>query len=578
MAFRNRPVLDRKHRPRWQDELRMQQLLVGGFAVAIAIAVGIFAAAAWSSFFETNLRQSALVGGVPVDRSAVLARVNIQSAEIQAKGVDLSNLAGGMAGDRYSQQLQALQTALNQVQQSGADSLVTGMVLDRRAPELGLGVTPAAVDAELAKRMKTPERRQLSLIMATPTKPKDAKPTDPPTDAAWAAAKQRIDDLKAQIAAGGDFAALARDKSDDESKSKDGLLGWIQADDPTYAEYFTAAAKAKSGEIVGPIRNGTGWYILKVDGIRAAADNTTLRGLLTSLGVSDAAYRDFVRQELLRDQFQQYFETKVVTLFEPQRKVSQIVITRDAAGSPGTKIRIRHILVAPLPGKTDQSKATPRQWRAALDKARALRAEAVKPGADWWELAKQSDDPGSAARGGSLGWADPGTLTTQFVLPFARAVLRLDAGDTSQPVKSDFGYHIIQVVERRSSVQSFADDLAARLQKDPESFAATAKELSDDYATAGSGGAIGWVLHYQLPNSADDAIFGLTKPGDVSEPIGTRGELTIYKLDDSTDNRYATKSARDKAKNGFDNYLDRLKQDVGYWLDAEFLPTTTAVG
>src|SRR4029079_19507247 len=142
---------------------------------------------------------------------------------------------------------------------------------------------------------------------------------------------------------------------------------------------------------------------------------------------------------MLRDQFQQYFETKVVTLFEPQRKVSQIVITRDAAGSPGTRLRLRHIVVSRLPGKTDQSKATPKQWRAALDKARALRAEAVKPDADWWGLAKQRHAHAAAARGGSLGGAAPGPLPTQFVLPFARAVLRLDVGDTSQPVKSDFG-------------------------------------------------------------------------------------------------------------------------------------------
>ena len=578
MAFRNRPVLDRKHRPRWQDELRTQQLLVAGFALAIAVAVGIFAAAAWSSFYETNLRQSALVGGVPLDRSAVYTRVSIQSAELQAKAFDLQSLAGGMVGDRASQQLQAVQTAAQQVRQSGADSLVTGMVMDRKAAELGISVTPAAVDAELARRMTIQERRQLSLIMVWPDQPKDARPGAKPTDAAWAKAKQQIDDLKAQVDGGADFATLAKDKSDDDSKSKNGSLGWVQADDNVYGEYFTAAAKAQTGDVVGPIRNKEGWYILKLDGVRARKDNTDLRDSLKAASVSDAAYREFVRQEVLRDAFQQYFETKVVTLFEPQRKVSQIVITKDAAGSPGTKVRLRHILVAPLPGKTDQSKATPKQWQAALDKAKELRTEVLKPDADWWQIATQSDDPGSAQRGGSLGWADPGTLTQQFVPEFARAVLALDPGQTSQPVKSDFGYHIIQVVERRTSVQSFAEELVTKLTADPDSFADTAKSFSDDYNTAGTGGSLGWVLHYQLANDADDAIFGLTKPGEISEPVVTQGEYTIYKLDDTADDRYATKSARDKAKNGLDNWLAGLKTDVGYWLDAEFQPTTTAVG
>ena len=59
MSYRNRPVLDRKHRPRWQDELRSQQLIIAGFALAIAVALGIFGAVAWSSFFDANLRQVA---------------------------------------------------------------------------------------------------------------------------------------------------------------------------------------------------------------------------------------------------------------------------------------------------------------------------------------------------------------------------------------------------------------------------------------------------------------------------------------------------------------------------------------
>ena len=61
MSFRNRPVLDRKHRPRWQDELRTQQLIVAGFALAIAVAIGIFGAAAWSSYLPDAPAPVALV-------------------------------------------------------------------------------------------------------------------------------------------------------------------------------------------------------------------------------------------------------------------------------------------------------------------------------------------------------------------------------------------------------------------------------------------------------------------------------------------------------------------------------------
>ena len=61
MSFRSRPVLDRKHRPRWQDELRTQQLIVVGFALAIALALGIFGAAAWNGYWETHFSPVATV-------------------------------------------------------------------------------------------------------------------------------------------------------------------------------------------------------------------------------------------------------------------------------------------------------------------------------------------------------------------------------------------------------------------------------------------------------------------------------------------------------------------------------------
>ncbi len=114
MSFRNRPVLDRKHRPRWQDELRTQQLIVAGFALAIAVAVGIFAAAAWSGFYQSNLRQAALVDGTPIERATIVKRIQMVAAELQATAVDLQSHAGGMRDQIVQQQLQTIDTTLRQ--------------------------------------------------------------------------------------------------------------------------------------------------------------------------------------------------------------------------------------------------------------------------------------------------------------------------------------------------------------------------------------------------------------------------------------------------------------------------------
>ena len=84
MTLRSRPVLDRKHRPRWQDELRTQQLIVVGFAIAIAVAIGIFGAAAWNGYWETHSRPVADVEGTSFSKADLDQRETILTMELVA--------------------------------------------------------------------------------------------------------------------------------------------------------------------------------------------------------------------------------------------------------------------------------------------------------------------------------------------------------------------------------------------------------------------------------------------------------------------------------------------------------------
>ncbi len=117
--------------------------------------------------------------------------------------------------------------------------------------------------------------------------------------------------------------------------------------------------------------------------------------------------------------------------------------------------------------------------------AKALADEVAKKladGADFAALAAQySGDPGSAARGGELGFAARGV----YVEPFEQALFALQPGQTSAPVKTEFGYHIIRLgAVRASEGQDFEQVRgqlaeALREQKSQDDFYALAERLDD---------------------------------------------------------------------------------------------------
>ena len=83
---------------------------------------------------------------------------------------------------------------------------------------------------------------------------------------------------------------------------------------------------------------------------------------------------------------------------------------------------------------------------ATEDEAKAIVAE-LKKGTDFAELAKQkSKDPGAAAEGGDLGYFGK----DQMVPEFAEAAFKLNKGEVSEPVKTQFGWHIIKVEDKRT--------------------------------------------------------------------------------------------------------------------------------
>jgi len=106
-----------------------------------------------------------------------------------------------------------------------------------------------------------------------------------------------------------------------------------------------------------------------------------------------------------------------------------------------TQTHARHILIKPSVLITDEDA------RNRLEQIR----ERVQLGDDFAKLAKtHSDDTGSASAGGDLGWINPGDMVPEF----EDAMKALQPGQLSEPVHSRFGWHLIQVLDRRSKDNS----------------------------------------------------------------------------------------------------------------------------
>ncbi|RDV28079.1 peptidylprolyl isomerase SurA [Alteromonas aestuariivivens] len=117
--------------------------------------------------------------------------------------------------------------------------------------------------------------------------------------------------------------------------------------------------------------------------------------------------------------------------------ILQISDTRGIETVTVEEVNARHILIKPSIILSEEK---------AKSMLNEFRQQVMDGEADFAELAKEhSEDPGSALRGGELGWADP----EMYVPAFKDALAAMEPGEYSEPVRSVHGWHLIQLIERR---------------------------------------------------------------------------------------------------------------------------------
>lgn len=213
---------------------------------------------------------------------------------------------------------------------------------------------------------------------------------------AQAEARKRAETLLKEARGDADFLQLGAQANKENSRIKFQDLGYRTQD--RLPQIFVEAVRNLGPGQVAPsvVRSPAGFHVLKVMDRRAG-------GAGARAATSNANPADLTPQNM--------------------------IVTQTLA---------RHILIRQRQGLQDAD--VERRLQGYRDQIRAKTA-------DFESLAKKFSEDGSAQNGGILGWMGPGDL----VPPFEIAMNRLQIGEVSDPVKTEFGWHLIQVLERRDA-------------------------------------------------------------------------------------------------------------------------------
>lgn len=184
--------------------------------------------------------------------------------------------------------------------------------------------------------------------------------------------------------------------------------------------------------------------------------------------------------------------------------------------------------------------------RRARQKAEELRAR-ILGGEDFAMLAKLNSEDPSAERGGDLGLLNPSDIRDKKL---AEAASTLAPGELSEPVRTNYGYHILQVLERDSAsgdvrlrhilirIKPSEDDVAEVFQQAQAvremllkgtPFDSLARAVSDDTASAREGGDLGWLKVADLPRFFQDVLAGMNV-GGISQVLRESSGFRVVKL------------------------------------------------
>tara|TARA_B100001093_G_scaffold285593_1_gene272777 strand:- start:358 stop:1662 length:1305 start_codon:yes stop_codon:yes gene_type:complete len=276
-------------------------------------------------------------------------------------------------------------------------------------------------------------------------------------------------------------------------------------------------------------------------------------------GASPRDLREQVRREMILGRVQQGNVMRRIRI--SPRELDNFLESEEGRFLTSPDVNIGQILIA-VPSNTD-----PESTAVILKKAANLR-DRLEQGENFKELAIAFSADQTALEGGDLGWRNLAQLPSVFIA----AVKDLEVGAISSPVRSDAGYHLLKLYERRGGEQQLIEQHFARhillspnqirdtdstvdsleaLRKriqDGEEFSQLAKEYSEDAGSALNGGELGWSTPGLFVPEFEQTMAAIAL-NEVSRPFASQFGWHILQVTERRQQDFSDDIMRNRAEN-----------------------------
>jgi len=574
MTFRARPTTRTGRRSGYESDHRRNLYFTVGFGAVVVVAILLLVGAGAASWYDQHLAAVAVVNGETITKDTYSDRVAEETFRLdtlESRTREKIN-AGKMSPSQGQQYLNQIASLKNQVTSLAYERQIDTTLLLQLAPDRNVTVTEAEIDAQVTKDATTPESRHTYQIQV---KPETSTGATEPTQDQKDAAKKKAEGLLADLKAGKTWEEVVKTSGDADAAETNGDLFFIDKgsaspDRPFVEAIFALAAPGYTEVIAG--EDGI-YRIGRMTEISAEVLDPNYMKRATDAGVSEKGYRHSTSSIVARDKIDAQLQAEVVDKPSEQRRTVEIALedNKGAPLAPGA-VLVKHLLYSPKndPGGASALPADDPAWAVAEAEAKKAYDDLKAGTARFVDLAPGSDDATSAAANGFLPYFAKGDPQTQLDQAFADAIFApgLAPGQLLAPVKSAFGWHVIQFVT--------ADDPQVRSQKliaEASAPGADVAKLAADQsiaASAAKGGEIGWIARYQLEKAQEDAIFA-TQANGVSQAITVTGaatssgagssSLTFYVVPEIATRMPDPEQAWTLRDNAFSNWYQGIKDD-----------------